>query len=73
MVSKIRLECAETSINLLYVLLLLGGSKMVLGFLFFKWKMHLAYFRSGIEMDLSWGACESLSFIKVKNEGIYRL
>ena len=73
MASEIRLECAETSFSLLHVLLLLGGSKMVLGFLSSKWKMHLAYFRSGMEMDLSWDACESLTFIKVENEGIYRL
>ena len=67
------LECVETSISLLHVLLLLGGSKMVLGFLSSRWKMHLTYFRSGMEMDLSWGACESLAFSKVEIEGIYRL
>ena len=67
------LECMETSISLLHVLLLLGGSKWLLGFLSSKWKMHLAYFQSEMEMDLSWSACESLAFIKVENEGIYRL
>ena len=67
------LECAETSISLLHVLLLLGGSKWLLGFLFSRWKMHLAYFRSEMEMDLSWGACESFTFSKVENESIYRL
>ena len=67
------LECVETSFSLLHVLLLLGGSKMVLGFLSSRWKMHLTYFRSGMEMDLSYGHSPSLTFSKVEFESIYRL
>ena len=36
----------------------LEAQSMVLGFLSFKVRVHLTYFRSGMEMDLS---CESLT------------
>ena len=39
----------------------LEAQSMVLGFLSSRWKMHLTYFQSGMEIDLSWGACESLT------------
>ena len=31
----------------------LEAQKWLLGFLSLRWKMHLAYFQSGMEMDLS--------------------
>ena len=42
------------------------AQSMVLGFLSFKMRVHLTYFRSGMEMDLSWGACESLTSLGSK-------
>ena len=42
-----------------------GGSKWRLGFFSPRWKMRLAYFRSGMEMDLSWDAYESFTVINL--------
>ena len=51
----------------------LEAQRWLLGFLSPRWKVHLTYFQSGMEMDLSWGACESLAFSKVEFESTYRL
>ena len=67
------LECTETSTSLLHVLLLQGGSKMILGFLSSRWKVALNLISEwNGDGPLLW-SFTVINLSKVEFESIYRL